>query len=185
MTPVPIRAATAEIREHVHTDRRPTGRCTFFTFSCFLPLLRLTLTLTPIFTSTFSQRMAVHQVEAVFKVTFVPHLLPHITGKAPKIGAGALNQGSWQGEGAFNSGQEMAGPTEAALTTVPSIRNEMVNENSETTAISTNCGGHVSWSGCSGCLDKAPNKPSRCLFNSLPYKMFSKGDVFKIKTVIN
>ena len=167
------------------TSQETTGQCTthaFFSSPCFSPLPRLTLTQTLISTFTYPQRMVVYQVEAV---TDVHHLHPHITGKAPKIGAGALNQGSWQGEGAFNSGQEMAGPTEAALTTVPSIRNEMVNENSETTAISTNCGGHVSWSGCSGCLDKAPNKPSRCLFNSLPYKMFSKGDVFKIKTVIN
>ena len=157
MTPVPIRPATAGIREHVHTDRRPTGRCTFFTFSCFLPLLRLTLTLTPIFTSTFSQRMAVHQVAAVFKVTFVPHLLPHITGKAPEIGAGVLNQG----EGAKNSGGK-AGPTEPTLTTVPSIRNEMANENSETTPERrTNCGGHLTWGGCSRCPKKAPNKQAR------------------------
>ena len=106
---------------------------------------------------------------------------PNLPANSLKIGAEVLNQG----EGAFNSGQEQAGPTEATLTTVPSIRNEMANENSETSAVSTSCGGHVSWTGCSGCPDRAPNKPSRCLFNSLPYNMFSKGDVFKVKTVIN
>ena len=104
-----------------------------------------------------------------------------LSGKAPKIGAGELNPRA----GDYDSGQTKAGPTQSALTTVPSIRNEMANENSETSAVSTSCGGHVSWTGCSGCPDRAPNKPSRCLFNSLPYNMFSKGDVFKVKTVIN
>ena len=126
--------------------------------------------------------MVVDQVAAVFKVTFVPHLLPHITGKAPEIEAGVLNQG----EGAKNSGGK-AGPTEPTLTTVPLIRNEMANENSETTPErGANCGGHLMWGGCSECPKKAPNKQARWLFNSSPYQMFSttlKGDVFKIKHI--
>ena len=85
-----------------------------------------------------------------------------VTGKAPKIGAGVLNQR----EGTYYSGQRKAEPTRPTLTTVPSIRNEMANGNLETTPIRTNCGGHVSWSGCFGCPNRAPNKQARCLFNS-------------------
>jgi len=89
-------------------------------------------------------------------------------GKAPKIGAGELNPRA----GDYDSGQTKAGPTQSALTTVPSIRNEMDNENSELyphknkllrshTTIRTNCGGHISLKGCFGCPDRAPNKRSR------------------------
>ena len=82
-------------------------------------------------------------------------------GKAPKIGGGVLNPR----EGDYNSGQLKAGPTQPTLTTVPSIRNEMHNENSETSLLRINCGGHVA-SGCSRCPNLAPSKQARCLVNS-------------------
>ena len=139
------------------TSQETTGQCTthaFFSSPCFSPLPRLTLTQTLISTFTYPQRMVVYQVEAV---TDVHHLHPHITGKAPKTGAGVLNQR----KGA--SGQQEAGPTQGTLTTVPSL-NEMANGNAETTPL-TNCGGHMSYQGCSGCPKGAPK--DRCLFQFL------------------
>ena len=83
---------------------------------------------------------------------------PNLPANGLNIGAEVLNQG----EGAFNSRQENAGPTQPTLTTVPSIRNEMANENSETTPErGTNCGGHLTWGQCFKCPMLAPNKQAR------------------------
>ena len=50
--------------------------------------------------------MVVNQVEAV---TDVHHLHPHITGKAPKIGAGVLNQGAPGADYRYPSGLGASG----------------------------------------------------------------------------
>ena len=147
------------LEEHIHTDLRKTVQCTpfaFFSFPCSLPLTRLTPTQTPISMSTCPQMMVVvNQVTPVLNVLF--HLCFILAGKAPKAGAGVLNQRA----GDYNSGQPKAGPTQSTLTTLPSIRNEMHNENDELTPIKTNCGGHISYGGCSGCPNIAPNKQAR------------------------
>jgi len=78
-------------------------------------------------------------------------------GKSPKIGPGVLNPR----EADYNSGQPKARPTQPTMTTVPSIRNEMQNENSELSEpLRVNCGGHRA-TYCGRCIERAPTKQAR------------------------